>query len=58
MKSHAAEPKSDPKPQLKAQPEDQAARVKRLTELLRTRLRQELAQTGGSGALEFWLRSE
>jgi hypothetical protein len=48
----------EPKPQVKAKPEDQAARVKRLTELLQKRLRQELEQNGSSGALEFWLRSE
>jgi len=48
----------EPKPEVKAKPEDPTERVKRLTELLRTRLRQDLAQTGGSSALDFWLRSE
>jgi hypothetical protein len=54
MSSPVAAPKAQPH----AKPEDQAARIKRLTELLQTRLRQELAQTGGSSALEFWLRSD
>jgi hypothetical protein len=62
MKSPVAEPKLETipasNPQLEALPEDPAARVKRLTELLKIRLRAELDQNGSSGALAFWLRSE
>jgi hypothetical protein len=38
--------------------EDSAARAKRLTELVRVRLRESIAQSAGSQALLYWLRSD
>jgi len=45
-------------PETKALPEDPAARVKRLTELLRARLTQELSAEGGSSAIKAWLQAD
>jgi hypothetical protein len=54
MKPPAPEPNSKPNPPAQPQLEDPAARVKRLTEMLRARLR----QSGGTVALESWLRDD
>ena len=42
----------------KAIPEDPTARVKRLTEMLRARLTQELSTEGGTSAIKAWSQAE
>jgi hypothetical protein len=41
-----------------AQQEDAAARAKRLSELVRVRLKEQLTQEGSAEALRYWLSAE
>jgi hypothetical protein len=50
-------PKEPAKPEVKVAVEDPAAKVKRLSGLLRERLTEELATKGKLGVLQAWLQS-